>query len=264
MPGLEKNLIFPQMIPSLPASAGRDATELRYRRLFETAPYGILVWSADNGTIVDANPRSAELIGRARGELVGRKLWEIEPLQEIATAVRSLHDRRAKNPVRAEGVMLDVGNGRSRRVDVVASLAVIGGERMIQGALHESKRRPEALLAAGIEEILTRELHRAHRSGAWVSVALLAVGGTGSSASLEAIRSRIRGSDVVTPYGDRTFLIVLPDLGLEDARRRVERIADDLARSSTGQVVVGVASSPHHGRSADALLRAVELSLKRG
>jgi PAS domain-containing protein len=59
-------------------------SELRYRRLFETAKDGIFILDADSGEITDVNPFLAELLGYTRGELVGRRSWEVSPLNDIA------------------------------------------------------------------------------------------------------------------------------------------------------------------------------------
>ena len=53
------------------------ASELRYRRLFETAPDGILILDSDTGQVVDANPFMKDLLGYSQEEFLGRKLWEI-------------------------------------------------------------------------------------------------------------------------------------------------------------------------------------------
>ena len=53
------------------------ASEIRYRRLFETAKDGILILDADTGKIIDANPFMTELLGYSHDEFLGKELWEI-------------------------------------------------------------------------------------------------------------------------------------------------------------------------------------------
>ena len=57
-------------------------SELRYRRLFETARDGILILDSETGRITDANPFMSELLGYPREELLGRELWEIGLLRD--------------------------------------------------------------------------------------------------------------------------------------------------------------------------------------
>ena len=48
-----------------------EASERRYRRLFETAKDGILILDGDSGQIVDVNPFLAALMGYSRGTFLG-------------------------------------------------------------------------------------------------------------------------------------------------------------------------------------------------
>ena len=63
------------------AADALKASEMRYRRLFETAQDGILILNADTGQIDDVNPFLTDLLGYTREQLLGNKLWEIWPLQ---------------------------------------------------------------------------------------------------------------------------------------------------------------------------------------
>ncbi len=55
----------------------RQASEVHYRRLFETAPDGILVVDAESGRILDVNPSLANLLGITHDECVGKEPWEV-------------------------------------------------------------------------------------------------------------------------------------------------------------------------------------------
>ena len=52
-------------------------SELRYRRLFESAKDGILILDFETGNIVDANPFIVKMIDFPLAEILGKKLWEI-------------------------------------------------------------------------------------------------------------------------------------------------------------------------------------------
>src|SRR3990172_7413232 len=60
------------------------ASELRYRRLFETAKDGIFILDADTGRITDVNPFLEDMLGYSHTELIGKALWEIGPVKDIA------------------------------------------------------------------------------------------------------------------------------------------------------------------------------------
>jgi|GEM_PF-4518109 len=61
-------------------------SEVRYRRLFETAKDGILILDGDTGRIVDANPFLQDMLGYSESELIGKALWEIGPVVNIAAS----------------------------------------------------------------------------------------------------------------------------------------------------------------------------------
>ena len=50
------------------------SSELRYRRLFETAQDGILILNAQSGEITDANPFLLNMVGYSLEDLLGKKL----------------------------------------------------------------------------------------------------------------------------------------------------------------------------------------------
>ena len=79
-----------------------ETSELRYRRLFETAKDGILILDASTGKIIDANPFMTELLGYSHDEFLGKELWEIGLFRDIdasraafrGTAREGLHPLR--------------------------------------------------------------------------------------------------------------------------------------------------------------------------
>jgi PAS domain-containing protein len=59
-------------------------SEIRYRRLFESAKDGILILDADTGKIVDVNPFMETLLGYTHEEYLGKSLWEIGAFKDEA------------------------------------------------------------------------------------------------------------------------------------------------------------------------------------
>ena len=60
----------------------RDS-EVRYRRLFESAKDGIFILDAETGIIVDANPFLIEMLGFSYEQLIGKTIWELGFLKDI-------------------------------------------------------------------------------------------------------------------------------------------------------------------------------------
>jgi PAS domain-containing protein len=59
------------------------ASELSYRRLFETAQDGILILDVDTGRITDVNPFLFKLLGFSRSEMVGKTVGELSPFKDL-------------------------------------------------------------------------------------------------------------------------------------------------------------------------------------
>src|SRR5919108_3874624 len=61
------------------------SSEIRYRRLFETAPYGILVLDAETGVVIDVNPAICKLLDIEPGDVLERPLWNVTAFKNAAT-----------------------------------------------------------------------------------------------------------------------------------------------------------------------------------
>src|SRR6266478_2021945 len=73
--------------------ADLQASEIRYRRLFEAARDGLIILDAVTQKISDANPFMVELLGCLRDEVLGKELWEIglfKDQEESQAALREL------------------------------------------------------------------------------------------------------------------------------------------------------------------------------
>jgi PAS domain S-box-containing protein len=74
--GIEKNTL------NQPSPENLRTSELRYRRLFESARDGILILDAVTRKITDVNPFMSEFLGYTREEFLGKELWEIGLLKD--------------------------------------------------------------------------------------------------------------------------------------------------------------------------------------
>src|SRR3989442_1739917 len=83
------------------------ASEVRYRRLFETAPYGILVLDVETGIVVDANPCVCRLLGYAPADIVDRALWSIPAFKNAASTKNHFRDLLNQPHVRYDAIPLE-------------------------------------------------------------------------------------------------------------------------------------------------------------
>ena len=84
------------------------------------------------------------------------------------------------------------------------------------------------------------------------------------------LMANIRGADIVCRYGGDEIVVILPEVSLEDGRRRAEQLREgvkNLRLNVNGHLLdeftisLGVASFPEHGLTAGTLLRAVDTAL---
>ena len=73
-----------------------EVSEVRYRRLFESAHDGILILDAETAKVLDVNRFMVNLLGYPREHLLGKELWEIgvfEDTEESKTMMLALQER---------------------------------------------------------------------------------------------------------------------------------------------------------------------------
>jgi PAS domain S-box-containing protein len=200
-------------------------SEIRYRRLFETAKDGILILEADTGRITDANPFLRDLLGYSHAELLGRRLWEIGPFKDIAASRDAFRKLQAKKYIRYDNLPLETKGHRYKQVEFVSNVYRENGTKVIQCNIRDitgNKRAEEALAKAGMElekrvDDRTNELLTANKL-----MKKMLDEGKRSEEKLKRSRERLRN-----------FSARLQSL-LEEERTRISReIHDELGQSLT-------------------------------
>jgi diguanylate cyclase (GGDEF)-like protein/PAS domain S-box-containing protein len=120
------------------------ASEVRYRRLFETAKDGILLLDADTGRITDANPFLQDLLGYSHAELLGKRLWEIGPFRDIAASQDAFRELQSKEYIRYDKLPLETKGLQHRHVEFISNVYRVNGTRVIQCNIRDITERQEA------------------------------------------------------------------------------------------------------------------------
>jgi len=122
------------------------ASELRYRRLFESAKDGILILDADTGMVMDVNPFLTHLLGFSHAELLGKRVWELGFFKHLAANADKFVELQAKEYVRYEDLPLETVDGQIREVEFVSNVYLAGGKRVIQCNIRDitDRKRVEA------------------------------------------------------------------------------------------------------------------------
>jgi len=108
------------------------SSELRYRRLFETAQDGILLLDAKTGQITDVNPFLIDMLGYSKEELLGKKLWEIGPFRDIEVTKTSFLELQTKKYIRYDHLPLETKDRQSIDVEFVSNVYHVNNSKVIQ------------------------------------------------------------------------------------------------------------------------------------
>jgi PAS domain S-box-containing protein len=115
-------------------------SEVRYRRLFETAKDGILILDAETGEITDVNPFLIDMLGYSRHELQGKKLWEIGAFRDIEASRAAFRKLQHEEYVRYEDLPLQPNADQFIEVEFVSNVYRISALEICQ------QRVPDLLL----------------------------------------------------------------------------------------------------------------------
>jgi PAS domain S-box-containing protein len=119
-------------------------SELRYRRLFETAQDGILILNYPMGEVIDVNPFLLKMLGYTKSEVSGRKLWELGFIRDKTASRQAFQTLQDKGYVRYEDLPLETKGGQSMDVEFVSNVYRIDGEQVIQCNIRDITARKQA------------------------------------------------------------------------------------------------------------------------
>lgn len=198
----------------------------------------------------------------------------------------SVADREADGGILWYGLMLDITERNVLDMQLAERKRVEVELRTLQAQLREEAIRDpltDLYNRRYLEETLRRELDRAGREGHPLSILMVDVDHFkrlndtyGHPAGDEVLRAlgrllqhHARSSDIPCRYGGEEFVVVLPDMPPEAARKRAELVRQDFAdlRIAFGgaelvaTLSIGVSGYPGHGNTADELIRAADLAL---
>jgi PAS domain S-box-containing protein len=120
------------------------ASEVRFRRLFETAQDGILILDADTGRIMDSNPYIKDILGYTTEELLSKRLWEIGLFKDITKSKDAFKVLQREGYVRFEDLQLETKDGKPVDVEFVSNVYDVDHKKIIQCNIREISERKEA------------------------------------------------------------------------------------------------------------------------
>jgi PAS domain S-box-containing protein len=115
-----------------PRDLALRTSELRYRRLFESAQDGILILDGETGEIIDVNPFLLDLLNYHFQDMVGLKLWEIGQFKDIAANREAFEKLQKTQYIRYEDLPLLTRGGKKIQVEFISNVYLVDGRNIIQ------------------------------------------------------------------------------------------------------------------------------------
>ncbi len=196
-----------------------QASEERYRRLFETAQDAILILDEASGSIIDANPFLIELLGYSLEELMGKELWEIGLFADRDASKAAMERLQETGYIRYENLPLQTRQRETVQVEFVSNSYLVGDHRVIQCNIRDISDRKSA-------EEATRISHERFRFLA-ESMPLMIFTATPSGEIDYVTRSfaAFTGQDAEAAFDPERWSFAHPDESEEHARRWRHSIA---------------------------------------
>lgn len=150
------------------ASAALNASEERYRRLFEASPDGVFLFHAQTGRISSVNPSLAQLLGRTPQQLVGKYLWELGLFADEASGRAAFHELQDKDYHRFQDLSVVTPDGQRHDVEFTCNAYMANNMRFMQCNVRDVTARRRAESALRDSEERYRSLVEISPQGVWI------------------------------------------------------------------------------------------------
>lgn len=116
-------------------------SEVRFRRLFQSATDGLLILDAETGKVLDANTAVAGLMGMELGEVLGKKLFEIGIYRDEEQNEQAFRELREKRYLRHESLSMQNRRGEEIEIELTASVYNEGDHLVAQCRIRDVSER---------------------------------------------------------------------------------------------------------------------------
>lgn len=134
-----------------------EESEIRYRRLFESAHDGILILDSETGQITDVNPFLEKLLGYSKSEFLDKKLWELGAFKNMKAARDAFKVLQKDGYVRYEDLPLETKDGHFVDVEFVSNSYLAGGHLVIQCNIRDITERKKIDHIKDVKRLLEEE-----------------------------------------------------------------------------------------------------------
>ncbi|WP_052345486.1 PAS domain-containing hybrid sensor histidine kinase/response regulator [Alkaliflexus imshenetskii] len=169
-----------------------NESEIRYRRLFESAKDGILILDFKTGKIVDANPFIMNLIDCSLQSIIGCQLWEIGLFRNKQQSQKAFNKLKATGYIRFEDMPILRKNGTITEVEFISNVYTEYNNKVIQCNIRDITQRRQIEKAQQLTlDILSRISVRTD----WRVLALEILKQIKTFTGMEAVGIRLNGTE---------------------------------------------------------------------
>ena len=119
----------------------RNGSEIRYRRLFETAKDGIIILDEKTALIADVNPYLCNLLGYTREDLLNKELWQLGFFKNKEESKIVMQQLKKKKFIRYEDLPLQTKEGGKIEVEFISNVYDEGNSVVIQCNIRDITER---------------------------------------------------------------------------------------------------------------------------
>jgi len=142
------------------AESAMQTSEVRYRRLFQTAKDGILILDGITLQVVDANPFMTDLLGYSLNELLGKELWEIGFFGDKRASQAAYSELRENGYIRYDHLPLETKTGQRAEVEFVCNTYQVEGRDVAQCNIRDIGERSRMEKKIADQTLALADLHR--------------------------------------------------------------------------------------------------------
>jgi len=136
-------LVFKDQTEAREAQMKVNASESRYRRLFESAKEGIIILDAETGMINDVNPFLVELLGYTKEQFIEKAIWDIGFFKDIIANQDKFSELQKQDYIRYEDLPLETADGKQISVEFVSNVYSVNSHKVIQCNIRDITERKQ-------------------------------------------------------------------------------------------------------------------------
>jgi PAS domain S-box len=112
-------------------------SEVKYRRLFETAQDGIMIVDSETRGVLDVNPSLAAILGLSQEAFLGKRIEDFAFLQTIMEQQKTLTEAERQRYIRYRDLPLETFDGRMIYVEFIGNRYSVNGREVMQLNIRE-------------------------------------------------------------------------------------------------------------------------------